>query len=55
MNVEEAIRERRAFRSLESIEITDDLIVNLAKVAQIDPSYANKQPWNFFFAKEKEQ
>jgi nitroreductase len=44
LNIEEAIRERRAFRSLQSIEITDDLIVSFAKVAQIDPSCANKQP-----------
>ncbi|MFW9819383.1 MAG: nitroreductase family protein [Candidatus Thorarchaeota archaeon] len=55
MNVEEAIKERRAFRSLELIEISDDLIINFAEVAQIAPSCANKQPWNFVFVKEKEQ
>jgi nitroreductase len=55
MNVEEAIKERRAFRSLESIEISDELIVNLAKAAQIAPSCANKQPWNFVFVREKDQ
>ncbi len=55
MNVEETIKGRRAFRSLESIEITNELILNFAKVAQIAPSCANKQPWNFIFVKEKEQ
>lgn len=55
MNVEEAIKKRRAFRSLEAIEVTDELINNFAEVAQIAPSCANKQPWNFVFVKEKDQ
>lgn len=55
MNVNEAIKERRAFRSLESIEISDQLIYDLAEKAQIAPSCANKQPWRFIFVREKEQ
>ncbi|MFX0023062.1 MAG: nitroreductase family protein [Candidatus Hermodarchaeota archaeon] len=55
MNVEEVIKERRAYRSLEAMEVTDDLINQLAEVAQIAPSCANKQPWNFIFVKEKDQ
>ncbi|MFX1386210.1 MAG: nitroreductase family protein [Promethearchaeota archaeon] len=55
MNVKEAIKERRAFRSLELAEIDNKLITDLAKQAQIAPSCANKQPWNFVFVREKEQ
>ena len=55
MNVKEAIKERRAFRSLELVEITNELITDLAKKAQIAPSCMNKQPWNFIFVREKEQ
>lgn len=55
MNVKEAIKERRAFRSLELAEIDNKLITDLAKKAQIAPSCANKQPWNFVFVREKEQ
>jgi nitroreductase len=55
MNVEEAIKERRAFRSLEPVEITDELIFDFAEKAQIAPSCANKQPWNFIFVKQKGQ
>jgi nitroreductase len=55
MNVKEAIKERRAYRSLEEVIITDDLIKDLAEVAQIAPSCANKQPWNFIFISNKKQ
>lgn len=55
MNVKKAIKERRAFRSLDLIKITDELIDDLAEKAQIAPSCANKQPWNFIFVREKEQ
>lgn len=55
MNVKEAIKVRRAFRSLEFIEVSDELVKDLAKKAQITPSCANKQPWRFIFVREKEQ
>ena len=55
MNVKEAIKERRAFRSLELVRITDELVNDLAETAQIAPSCANMQPWNFIFVREKEQ
>ncbi len=55
MNVNEAIKIRRAYRSLESIEISDTLIMDLAEKAQIAPSCMNKQPWNYIFVKDKEQ
>lgn len=55
MDVNEAIKIRRAYRSLDPIEISDELIYDLAGKAQIAPSCGNKQPWNFVFIKEKEQ
>ncbi|MFX0017579.1 MAG: nitroreductase family protein [Promethearchaeota archaeon] len=55
MNVKKAIKERRAFRSLELVRITDELIYDLAEKAQVAPSCANKQPWNYIFVREKEQ
>jgi nitroreductase len=55
MNVKEAIEKRRAFRSLEKIEITDDLIKDLSEMTQIAPSCSNNQPWNLIFVKDKEQ
>jgi len=55
MNVQDAIKERRAYRSLDFVEITDELIIDLAEKAQIAPSCANKQPWNFIFVKDKNQ
>jgi nitroreductase len=55
LNVKETIEKRRAYRSLESVEINDDLIYDLAKVAQIAPSCSNRQPWRFIFIYQKDQ
>ncbi len=55
MNVNEAIKNRRAYRSLDPIEINDELIKDLAEKAQLAPSCSNKQPWNFVFIKDQEQ
>jgi len=49
MNVKEAIQERRAYLSLANIEITQDLIKDLAISAQLAPSCLNSQPWRFIF------
>jgi len=50
VDVKQAIRMRRAYRSLEPIEITDELVRDLAGSAQLAPSCFNKQPWRFVFA-----
>ncbi|MFX1317168.1 MAG: nitroreductase family protein [Promethearchaeota archaeon] len=55
MNIKEVIEKRRAYRSLDPIEITDELIRSLAIMAQIAPSCMNKQPWRFIFVSNKEQ
>ena len=55
MDVKDAIERRRAYRSLDHIDISEDLIKDLAKVAQIAPSCANKQPWRLIFVYEEQE
>jgi nitroreductase len=55
MNVKETIELRRSYRSLEKIEVNDELIKDLANMAQIAPSCMNNQPWNFIFIYDKDQ
>ncbi len=52
MDVRKAIETRRAYRSLGPIDITDDLIHDLARSASLAPSCFNKQPWNYVFVKD---
>lgn len=49
MNVKQAIDNRRAYRSLEHVEITEDLIRDLAECAQLSASCFNNQPWKYVF------
>jgi nitroreductase len=49
MEVKEAIQNRRAYRSLDPVEITEDLIKDLASSAQLSASCNNNQPWRFVF------
>ncbi len=55
MDVKKAIDERRAYRSLEEVEITDKIIDELAKAARLTPSCFNNQPWNFIFVKNEDK
>ncbi len=55
MKVKEAIEKRRAYRSLDKAEITDELIKDLSLSASLAPSCFNKQPWRFVFVKSYEQ
>jgi len=55
MDVKEAIEKRRAYRSLDPVEITEDLIVSLAESAQLAPSCKNSQSWRFVFVFDHEQ
>lgn len=54
MDVSQAIKERRAYRSLISVRIPDDLIEDLARSAQLAPSCFNNQPWRFVFVRNPE-
>jgi len=49
MDVHEAMQKRRAYRSLDPVEITEDLIKDLALHAQLSASCNNNQPWRFVF------
>lgn len=54
MDVKQAISARRAFRSFEPVEITKDLVYDLAECAQLAASCFNNQPWKYIFVYEKE-
>ena len=49
MDVKEAIETRRAYRSIDPLTITKELIDDLARCAQLSPSCNNNQPWRFVF------
>jgi nitroreductase len=49
MDVKEAIKTRRAYRSLAPAEITEELIRDLAECAGLSASCFNNQPWRFVF------
>ncbi len=54
MHVKDAIDTRRAYRALAPVDITDELIEDLASAARIAPSCFNNQPWRFVFAKDRD-
>ena len=54
MDVVSAIEARRAYRSLEPVEITDDLMRELARCANLAPSCNNFQPERFVFVYGRE-
>jgi nitroreductase len=53
MDVKEAIKERRAYRSLAPVEITEDILNGLAESAQLFCSCFNNQPWRYIFVYDK--
>jgi nitroreductase len=54
MDVKDAIQKRRAYRSLDPVSITEDLIRDLAGCAQLSASCNNNQSWRFVFVYEQE-
>lgn len=54
MEIKEAIQKRRAYRSLDNVEITEELVKDLAECAQLAPSCFNNQPWRFVFVYDRE-
>jgi nitroreductase len=54
MEVKEAILKRRAYRSFEPVEITEELIRDLAGCTQLSASCNNNQPWRFVFVYDPE-
>jgi len=54
MELMEIIRNRRAYRSLQPVEINEELVRDLATAASFSASCFNNQPWRFVFAFDKE-
>ena len=54
MNVKDAIKKRRAYRSLEPVKITKDMIDDFAECAQLSASCFNNQPWKYVFVYDKD-
>lgn len=52
MNVKDAIEARRAYRSLEPVEITEEIVAELSRAAQLSASCFNNQPWRYVFIYE---
>lgn len=53
MDVTRAIHERRAYRSLDPVEIADELVRDLALHAQLAPTCNNNQPARFVFVRDR--
>jgi len=54
MKLMEIIEKRRAYRSLEPVQIDESLVRDLAVAASLAASCFNKQPWRFVFAYDQE-
>jgi nitroreductase len=50
MELDECVKQRRAYRSLEKTVITEDLALTLCETARLSASCFNNQPWRFHFA-----
>ena len=55
MKVKKAIESRRAYRSLDPVKITNDIISDLGISAQLSPSCFNYQPWKYVFIYDKQK
>ena len=49
MKLDEVIAARRAYRALQEVEISPEMISRLAQAASLAPSCFNNQPWRFVF------
>ena len=52
MDVSNAIKSRRAYRALQKLEITEEMLKSLANAGSLAPSCFNNQPWRFIFVYE---
>ncbi len=55
MDVTKAIENRRAYRSLDPVNITKEVVEDLAWHAQLAPSCFNNQPWRYVFVYDSDQ
>lgn len=54
MNITDGIHARRAYRSLEPVKITRELVEDLATHAGLSASCFNNQPWRFVFVYDRD-
>jgi nitroreductase len=54
LDVKDAIVTRRSYRALVPVDITDDMVRELAWAASLAPSCFNKQPWRLVFIRSPE-
>lgn len=54
MSLKDLINQRRAYRSLSPVKITEEMINDLASCAQLSPSCFNNQPWNYIFIQSED-
>lgn len=52
MSVKDVIHRRRAYRALESVNITQEIIEELMEAVSLTPSCFNNQPWRFVFSRD---
>ena len=55
MDVKEAIDTRRAYRSLEKVKITKNIIEDFSECARLSASCFNNQPWKYIFVYDEEK
>ena len=54
MDVKELIYRRRAYRSLDPVQITPEIMNSLTESARLSPSCFNNQPWRYIFVTDSE-
>ncbi len=55
MDITQLIKKRRAYRSLDPVEINEETVTALAESARLSPSCFNNQPWRYVFVYSKEK
>ena len=52
MDVREAIERRRAYRSLDPVPVTDEMLSEVIESVRLAPSCFNQQPWRYVFVRD---
>jgi len=55
MDITQVLKKRRAYRSLDPVEITEETISALAESARLSPSCFNNQPWRYVFVYQRKK
>jgi nitroreductase len=55
MDLHDILNTRRAYRSLDPVHISEEIIQNLAESARIAPSCFNNQPWRYVFVYDEQR